>query len=459
MNPDFERQLAGAVGLQSSVLLKLLRRFEAEYTKTKTERNVLDFADLEHYMLRLLENQPAVAETLRGRFEFVFVDEYQDINTVQQRILDTLGRGNNVFAVGDIKQSIYGFRQSRPEIFLDRLRQAAIRPDEKTTPLRVDLAENFRSRPEVLEFVNAVFRRIMTEGTASMRYDKQAELKAEFKYPPFTAAGERTHPVELILLDQDVDDSLPDQNSEDTQQTEDNDDTNADISPELIEATQRQAALIAQRIRQMVGADSGKAEFQIYDRKLQCCRDVRYGDIVILMRSLSYKVNTYVEVLRLAQIPVDAQGSAGYFETTEISDCMNLLKTLDNPNGDIELAATLRSPLFGFNDNELAEICLFAKTKRPAQTPFYHAVQIYVEEGPDAALRQKMEKAIRQLERWRQQAQRGSLATLLDGIFRETGLVSFYAALPNGSVRQANLVKLHDRAIQFEGFRTSRRNG
>lgn len=456
LNPDFERQLAGAVGLQSSVLLKLLRRFEAEYTKTKTERNVLDFADLEHYMLRLLENQPAVAETLRGRFEFVFVDEYQDINTVQQRILDTLGRGNNVFAVGDIKQSIYGFRQSRPEIFLDRLRQAANRPDEKTTPLRVDLAENFRSRPEVLEFVNAVFRRIMTEGTASMRYDKQAELKAEFKYPPFTAAGERTHPVELILLDQDVDDSLPDQNSEDTQQTEDNDDTNADISPELIEATQRQAALIAQRIRQMVGADSGKAEFQIYDRKLRCCRDVRYGDIVILMRSLSYKVNTYVEVLRLAQIPVDAQGSAGYFETTEISDCVNLLKTLDNPNGDIELAATLRSPLFGFNDNELAEICLFAKTKRPAQTPFYHAVQIYVEEGPDAALRQKMEKAIRQLERWRQQAQRGSLATLLDGIFRETGLVSFYAALPNGSVRQANLLKLHDRAIQFEGFRTSR---
>ena len=227
LNPDFERQLAGRSACKAACCSNCQTR--AEYTKTKTERNVLDFADLEHYMLRLLENQPAVAETLRGRFEFVFVDEYQDINTVQQRILDTLGRGNNVFAVGDIKQSIYGFRQSRPEIFLDRLRQAAIRPDEKTTPLRVDLAENFRSRPEVLEFVNAVFRRIMTEGTASMRYDKQAELKAEFKYPPFTAAGERTHPVELILLDQDVDDNLPDQNSE-YSADEDNDDTNADIS-------------------------------------------------------------------------------------------------------------------------------------------------------------------------------------------------------------------------------------
>ena len=315
-----------------------------------------------------------------------------------------------------------------------------------------DLAENFRSRPEVLEFVNAVFRRIMTEGTASMRYDKQAELKAEFKYP-LTAAGERTHPVELILLDQDVDDSLPDQNSEDTQQTEDNDDTNADISPELIEATQRQAALIAQRIRQMSHADSGKAEFQIYDRKLQCCRDVRYGDIVILMRSLSYKVNTYVEVLCLAQIPVDAQGSAGYFETTEISDCMNLLKTLDNPNGDIELAATLRSPLFGFNDNELAEICLFAKTKGLPKHRSITRCRFTSKRGRMPLCDKRWRKRSGSWNDGVNRPQRGSLATLLDGIFRETGLVSFYAALPNGSVRQANLVKLHDRAIQFEGFR------
>lgn len=448
LNKAYDAQLAGAVTLQSRTLLELLGRFDEAYTAAKGSRKVLDFADLEHRTLLLLEKDASAAAVLRERFEFVFVDEYQDINMVQQRILDALSRGDNVFAVGDVKQSIYAFRQSRPEIFLGRLATATDQLRDTDKPLRVDMRENFRSRREVLEFVNAVFGRIMTEGAAGMHYDERATLKAQFDYAPFTAG----HPVELYILDEDSD-------RENTEDEESNEaDTNGgDESPtEIIDATQRQAAFIARRIRQMVGADSGNAEFTVYDRSTGGYRDVRYGDIVILMRSQSHKANTYVEMLRLAQIPVNAQSACGYFETTEITDCVNLLKTLDNPCGDIELAATLRSPLFGFDDTGLAKIRFFTHDGSATQIPFYRAAVQYAQSGPDEDLRKTLGSALGRLEKWRQAAQRGSLAAMLDDVFRQTRLLSFYAALPNGSVRRANLLKLLDRAIQFEQFRTSR---
>lgn len=443
LNPGYAA-LTETVSQQSRTLLGLVRRFDAAYAAAKAAQNVLDFADLEHHTLRLLENNADIAAALRERFEYVFVDEYQDINTVQQRILDCLCRGDNVFAVGDVKQSIYAFRQSRPEIFLTRLKTATDRPETADKPLRVDMAENFRSRKEVLDFVNAVFGRIMTDSAAKMQYDQRAMLKAQFEYAPFGSG----HPVELVILDEESDGS--------DEAADDDSDTHSTEPAELIDAAQRQAAFIAHRIRQMVGADGGKAEFQVYDRTTGGYRDVRYGDIVILMRSLSHKANTYVEILRLAQIPVNSQSACGYFETTEISDCLSLLKTLDNPDGDIELAATLRSPLFGFDDTALVTIRFYAEDTIGRKKPFYQAVKRYAEDGPDATLRKAVCDALRQLDQWRQTAQHGNIATLLDEVFRTTGLLAFYAALPNGAVRRANLLKLHDRAVQFEQFRTSR---
>jgi len=439
LNPAYDAQLAGAVSLQSRTLLELMRRFDAAYAAAKRRRKTLDFADLEHCMLRLLETDAAVAETLRQRFEYVFIDEYQDINAVQQRILDLLSRGDNVFAVGDIKQSIYAFRQSRPEIFLSRLATAAESPQADKTPLRVDMNDNFRSRAEILNFVNALFGRIMTENVADMNYDQRAKLKPQFAYPPF-AGG---HPVELHILDEDVVASTDNENP---------DEDAGDNEAEDFDAAQRQAAFIAQRIRRMVGADGGKAEFEVYDRAADAYRPVRYGDIVILMRSLSRKANVYVETLRLAGIPVNAQSACGYFETTEIADCLNLLKTLDNPNGDIELAAVLRSPLFDVSDTELAKI----RFATASCGNFYEAVLEYARRGDDHALRDKLNAALTQLNDWRRLAQHGSLSAVIDAALNEKGLLAFYAALPNGAVRRANLLKLHDRAIQFERFRTSR---
>ena len=160
--------------------------------------------------------------------------------------------------------------------------------------------------------------------------------------------------VEFHILDE----TNKDRDLQNKQGSESADDEDLNV----VSSRQRQAAMIARRIRQMVGADTGSPEFQIYDREQDCLRDVQYRDIVVLMRSLAKKANDYVEVLRLAGVPVSCQATAGYFEATEISDLLCLLKVLDNPQRDIELAAVLRSPFFKVSDTELAKIKIHEST-------------------------------------------------------------------------------------------------
>jgi ATP-dependent helicase/nuclease subunit A len=204
----------------------------------------------------------------------------------------------------------------------------------------------------------------------------------------------------------------------------------------------------------MVGADTGRCEFQIYDKDQDEFRPVEYRDIVILMRSLAKKANDYVEVLRLAGVPVSCQGTAGYFQATEITDILSLLKVLDNPQRDIELAAVLRSPFFKISDTELAKIKTHSRTQG-RHGNFYKCVLEYCESGKDLELAERLKEILAQIENWRTLARRGSLADLIWRIYRRTGFLSFVSALPNGQARRANLLRLHDRAIQFEGFASS----
>ncbi|HUW20980.1 MAG TPA: helicase-exonuclease AddAB subunit AddA [Sedimentisphaerales bacterium] len=456
LNPEYLDRVSGAAGLQTKVLIELVKRFDRLYSQAKRVLNCLDFADLEHYALRLLsdespaQDKPQPSETalaLRKRYKYIFVDEYQDINGVQQAILDLLSEGGNVFVVGDIKQSIYAWRGAEPDIFIEHLKQASPESAGATGGLRVDLNVNFRSSKGILDFVNKVFGRIMTASFTKLDYDESARLRpapaGELKTPP---AGETEPIVELHILDE----LEKDAGAEDDQ-------TGGAIVQEdasVISSRQRQAALIARRIRQIVGADTGKAEFQIYDKRQDKLRDVEYRDIVVLMRSLAKKASDYVEVFRLAGVPVSCDAVAGYFEATEISDLLCLMKVLDNPQRDIELAAVLRSPLFGVSDAELAKIKIRGKNhKEPGN--FYDCLRAYCVSGPDEELAGKLKSALARIERWRTAARRGSLADLIWQIYRETGFLSFVCALPNGQARRANLLKLHDRAIQFEGFASS----
>ena len=457
LNPDYLDKVGGAAGLQTKVLVELVKEFDQLYSRAKRVINCLDFADLEHYALRLLTDETSSADednlsasetalALRRKYKYIFVDEYQDINPVQQAILDALSCGGNVFVVGDVKQSIYAWRGAEPDIFLEHLKQASLEPANAPRGLRVDLNANFRSAKGILDFVNKVFARIMTASFAGIDYDESAKLKPAFAHEGRETKDQgRTHPVvEFHILGEQARDT----NLQNHETSEAGDDENLNV----ISSRQRQAGMIAQRIRQMVGAETGKTEFQIYDKQEDKFRDVEYRDIVILMRSLAKKAD-FVEVLRLAGVPVSCQAIAGYFEATEISDLLCLLKILDNPVRDIELAAVLRSPFFKISDTELAKIKSVGKADRHRN--FYDCVLQYCDSGPDAKLVDKLKKILEQIQQWRTLARRGNLADLVWQIYRETGFLSFVSALPNGRARRANLLKLHDRAIQFEGFASS----
>ncbi len=448
LSPDYLEKVGRPVASQTHVLIDLVQKFDELYSRAKLSLNCLDFADLEHYALKLLteekpDSKPAPSATalaLRHKYKYIFVDEYQDINPVQQAILDALSGGDNLFVVGDVKQSIYAWRGAEPRIFLERLKA----PAEAAGPLRVDLNANFRSARGILDFVNRLFRRIMTASFANIDYDESAELRPGPSDGTDAVAADDGRPlVEFHILDE--------KSKDDADSAEERSEADDERNPDIVTSRRRQAAMIAQRIRQMVGAETAKAEFQIYDKDRKCTRDLDYSDIVVLMRSLANAANDYVEVLRLAGVPVSCEATAGYFETTEITDMLCLLKVLDNPQRDIELAAVLRSPFFGITDTELAKIRMRAGSQQKHRG-FYDRALEYSESGPDGELAAKLTEILAQIEQWRTAGRRGSIADMIWRIYRTTNYLSFVSALPSGQARRANLLKLHDRAIQFEGF-------
>jgi ATP-dependent helicase/nuclease subunit A len=455
LNPDYLNRVSGAVNLQTRVLVELVKKFDQLYSQAKRAINCLDFADLEHYALKLLTDENSQHEkllpsetalVLRRKYKYIFVDEYQDINAVQQAILDMLSSSGNVFVVGDVKQSIYAWRGAEPEIFLERLKPASLDQTDASEGLRVDLNANFRSAKGILDFVNKVFGRIMTTSFAKIDYDESAKLRPALGDESKKSRSDEKDAVEFHILDE--------KNKGEDLQSEEATEIVERGNEDIFSSRQCQAAMIAQRIKQMVGAETGKPEFQIYDKQRGEKRGVEYRDIVVLMRSLAKKANDYVEVLRLAGVPVSCQATAGYFETTEISDILCLLKVLDNPQRDIELAAVLRGPFFKVSDTELAEIKVYSKASEQYKN-FYDCVLEYSARGTDVKLADKLKKVLKQIEQWRGTARGGNLADLIWQIYRQTGFLSFVSALPSGEARRANLLKLHERAIQFESFVSS----
>ncbi|MHC4322965.1 MAG: helicase-exonuclease AddAB subunit AddA [Planctomycetota bacterium] len=455
LNPGYHDRLERVVGSQTGVIVELVKTFDQLYGKAKRAVNYLDFADLEHYALKLLtddtssEDRPVPSQTalaLRQKYKHIAVDEYQDINPVQQRILDMLSPGGNILGVGDGKQSIYAFRGAMPDIFLEQVKSASSDPKNAPGSLRVALNVNFRSTKIILDFVNEIFSRIMTESFTKIDYDESSRLKpAPAIKTESQAASCGANVVEFHILDK-IDKARQTQ----SEQAGESEDGNTNI----VTSRMSQAAMIARRIKQMVGADTGKAEFQVHDEQQGAMRDVEYRDIVVLMRSLARKANDYVEIFRLAGIPVSCQATAGYFEATEITDFVALLKVLDNPQRDIELAAVLRSPFFKVSDTELAMIKIHNRAQQRHKS-YYDCALEYCKGGADAELAGRIDKILVRIEKWRTMARRGNLADLIWRIYHQTGFLSFVSALPNGQARRANLLKLHDRAIQYEGFASS----
>lgn len=409
-------------------LVELVIQFGQRFERAKQEKSIVDFSDLEHYCLRILAEQDAegnlieteAAKYYQQQFEEVLVDEYQDTNLVQETILKLVSKGEhaaegNLFMVGDVKQSIYRFRLAEPMLFLNKYKQ--FKPDGKETGKRIDLNKNFRSRSDVLDSTNFLFKQLMGETVGEIEYDEQAELKLGASYPE---SKDTTTEMLLVHLDQ--------------QEAE------TDEEREELETVQLEARVIAKKIRELV-----EQPFQVYDAKQQMTRNLQYRDIVILLRSMPWAPQM-MEELKKQGIPVYANLSSGYFEATEVSVILSLLKVIDNPYQDIPLAAVLRSPIVHLDENEMALI----RTSDKKGT-YYDAVKAFMSvTHSDHPTCKKLEQFFRLLRKWRDFSMNHSIAELIWEVYRDTQYLDYVGGMPGGKQRQANLRALYDRAKQYE---------
>ncbi|MCF6136769.1 helicase-exonuclease AddAB subunit AddA [Pseudalkalibacillus berkeleyi] len=414
-------------------LVELVTQFSNQFQAAKKEKALVDFSDLEHYCLEILTGASSsetelvpsqAAEEYRQKFIEVLVDEYQDTNLVQESIVQLVtkeqGEGANLFMVGDVKQSIYRFRLAEPTLFLDKYkRYFDSQPGEG---VRIDLSRNFRSRRDVIDSTNFLFKQIMNETVGEIEYDEAAKLRLGADFPQNEQAN-----TELVLIDR----------SDEEQEVDE------DI--ENLESIQLEARWMATRIKELIGHNDDQAPYQIYDGKLKQHRPITYRDIVILLRSTATAAPTIQEEFKKQGIPAYADLSSGYFEAVEVSVMMSLLQVIDNPYQDISLASVLRSPVIALTGEELAEIRVANK-----KGSYYEALVSYLKVAEPSSTLEKVNFFYKNLQRWRTKARQGDLSDLIWQIYRETGYYDYVGGMPGGQQRQANLRALYDRARQYE---------
>ncbi|KEF38249.1 DNA helicase/exodeoxyribonuclease V, subunit A [Schinkia azotoformans MEV2011] len=419
-------------------LIELVKEFSNRYEMVKKEKGIVDFADLEHFCLQILKNEMStagglvpseVAESYRDLFQEVLVDEYQDTNLVQETIIKLVSCSNNLFMVGDVKQSIYRFRLAEPHLFLTKYRLFQKEDSEECAGIRIDLSKNFRSRAEVLAGTNFIFKQIMNKTVGEIEYDDDAELKlGNMNYPE----SEETK-AELLLIDRK-------DKSTEKEVNDDGDDEDESISADIaeLETVQLEARVIGLKIKELI-----EKPYKVTDKSGNE-RNVTYRDIVILLRSMPW-AETIMEEFKELGIPVYAELSTGYFEATEVTVMLSLLKIIDNPYQDIPLAAVLRSPIVGLTEEQLAMIRIHDKNNG-----FFESVKSYIRSGANHELAGKLDLFYKELKAWRTRARQGDLSELIWQLYRDTGYFDYVGGLAGGKQRQANLRALYDRSKQYE---------
>ncbi len=381
---------------QLARLGEIALRAREGYEARKAELSGLSYADLEHRTLRALKEDDT-ARALRQSYDYIFVDEYQDTSDVQEALVARIARGDNLFMVGDVKQSIYRFRQAEPRLFLEKYAAYAQGDGGTLLPLTM----NFRSRPAILSFVNRVFERAMHGGDSEIVYDANARLN----HGNLSLSGGE---VEIHLL------QSPD---------------NGEASEELLEmkVCEREALFIAGRIRSLMRENP----------------ELRFRDFAVLTRAKRGVLGRMAAVLTQQGIPAFADGSEDFYESVEISLALSLLKLVANRRSDVELIGVLRSPAVGLTAGELAQI----RIAQP-DTPFVDAALAY-SRGEDE-LAQRLRAFFDLLDRWQLMSLCTDLGVLLRTILEESGLYDCAGALPGGPQRQANLNRLIANAAAFD---------
>ncbi len=393
-------------------LFALVREFSAQLDILKQEKNVVDFGDLEHLTLKLLVRQcgdgfekTELAQNLSRQFDFVMVDEYQDTNEAQDMIFRALSNDEqNLFVVGDVKQSIYGFRQAMPEIFLRRKQRYELFDEQKVNyPAKIILDRNFRSRAGILDATNFVFSQLMSTAMGEVEYDKEERLTLGAAYSEVDEPN-----VEIKVLD-----------------------LSAVAEEENMNVVE--ARYIAKRIAQMIGE---KYTIMAKER----ARAVTYGDFCILLRSANKHAAEFVKELEKCGIPAWSDTSNSFFGTVEIATMLSLLKVIDNPIQDVPLLAVLLSPIFAFTTDDLSEIRMEDKA-----VPLYFAIKQKATSGD-----KKCENFLQEISNYRRLAATLPSDKLIQYIYEKTSYSEIVQATSGGDLKLKNLRLLLEYARNYE---------
>ncbi|SNS10057.1 DNA helicase/exodeoxyribonuclease V, subunit A [Anaerovirgula multivorans] len=393
-------------------LWQMVESFGKLYSHKKNERGIVDFNDLEHYALAILENDKAAKE-YQDRFQYIFIDEYQDSNIVQETLIHSIKRNDNLFMVGDVKQSIYRFRLADPTLFIEKYESFQL--ESGALNRRIDLSKNFRSRKEVLGGVNYLFKHIMSKALGEINYNEEAYL---YEGRSFEAIKDPSIEVKIIEKDFEIEEEIE-----------------AEI--EELEDIEVEARIVASRIKELL-------KEEIYDPEKKEYRSIQYKDIVVLMRTTQNWAEAFLETFIRENIPAYADASTGYFEAIEINMFMNLLKIIDNKRQDLPLLSVMRSPIGKFSVDQLMEIRICHK-----EGSFYEAIEAYID-IQDNDLTEKLKTLIIQLSHWADEARFMKIDEFIWKLFIDTGYFYYVGAMPGGQQKQANLRILLDRASQFE---------
>ena len=411
-------------------LKNLIFEFDELFTKKKNDKNIVDFSDVEHYALQILvkdkedgtHERTDVAKKYMKQFEEIAIDEYQDSNLVQEYILTSVSRGNNIFMVGDVKQSIYKFRQARPELFLEKYKSYSLE-NANEKGLKIQLFKNFRSRENILDFTNEIFANIMSESLGEIEYTEEEFLNLGASWEPKEIKNE----IDIIDLKEQEKTIDSDEESEEEE------------IQENLEDIEIEAKYVAKKVKELVDS-----KYQVYDLKEKKYRNIKYRDIAILLRSTKAKAPIFEKELIEKDIPVYSDMSSEYIDTMEIQTILSLLKIIDNPMQDIPLVTVMRSSIGKFTDNELVEIRLVDQ-----YSDFYNAL-LKSKLSVSTELREKIERFLNSLDIWREEQEYLSLDELIWKIYEDTGFLNYMGVLPNGMLRQENLKMLFERAKQYE---------
>ncbi len=383
---------------------------DRSYTKKKREKNYLDFSDLEHEALKLISQNTSALEALREKYQEILIDEYQDTNHIQDTIFQMVSRDNsNIFMVGDLKQSIYAFRNAVPKLFADKYYDY---DGDGGGGHLIRLFKNFRSRSQVVDTVNFIFRSAMNPNVGDVDYTEEEYLIQGADYPDTDNQKDYIPEFHFVCSNGEVEDE-----------------------GERLSKRELEAYAAAKRIREMV---DGK--MPVFDKARQIMRPIEYRDIVVLMRNTKSAAPVFEEVFESCSIPVYTEVGKSYLNSPEVQTVLCFLQIIDNPRQDIPLIAVMRSPVWGFTPEELAE--MRAECQKGC---FFDAVCNHANLG-----NQKAQNFLAEMEKLRRCAETEGTERLIWRIYYEYGYFAYAGAQSQGAIRQANLRLLFERAAEFE---------